>query len=78
MEYRRQFALLFSAAVCALALMFPAPMPGMGFGGIGATRPTGPLASLEILADNDATMIALHQQAIAALANLQAAAATRP
>jgi hypothetical protein len=75
MEFRRKFALLFSAAGCAFALMFPAPMPGLGFSEIGSPPHIGSLASAENLADGDTTMAALRQQANAALASLQAAAA---
>ncbi len=76
MELRRKFALLFSAAGCAFALMFPAPAPSLIE--IGSPQYIEPLASAENFADSDATMISLRQQASAALASLQAAAAKQP
>jgi hypothetical protein len=74
MKLRRTFAVLFSAAGCAVALMFPAPRPGT----IELTQHFQQLASADNFADGDATMAALRQQADAALASLQAAAANRP
>jgi hypothetical protein len=68
MILRREFALLVCAAVCAAALMYPAPrayraLPGHGVASIA-----------EISTDSDATMAALHRQASAALESLQASA----
>ena len=79
MELRRKFALLFSTAGCAFALMFPAPMQRSDMIEIGSPpQHVATLASAENFADSDATMAALRQQATAALASLQAAAAKQP
>jgi hypothetical protein len=66
---RRAFALLLSTAVCAFALMFAVPIPGTVMTG-NAPR----LQNIDTGQNADATMAALHQQANAALARLQAAA----
>jgi hypothetical protein len=76
-KFRREFAMLISAAICAIAVIFPAPKPGLGFAER-AMPPTGALANAEMLAEGDAVMAALHQQASAALASLQATSAIRP
>jgi hypothetical protein len=75
MELRRKFALLFSIAGCAFALIFPAPMPSLGTNEIVSLQHIYFLANAENLADGDATMVALRQQANAALDKLQTAAA---
>jgi hypothetical protein len=78
MQLRRKLALFFSVAVCAFALVFRAPAPSLGHAEFAPLPRFDQMASVEPLAENDATMIALRQQASAALAGLQAAAAKRP
>jgi hypothetical protein len=77
-KFRREFALLITAVICAIAVTFPAPKPGLGFAARGASFEIGSRASAETLASNEATMAALRQQASAALASLQAGSAARP
>jgi hypothetical protein len=74
MQLRRKLALLFSVTGCTFALAFPAPAPSLGNAEFAPLPRFDQMASVEPLAENDATMIALRQQAHAALAGLQAAA----
>lgn len=83
MQSRRKFALLFSTVGCAFALLFPAPLPGLGMIETGAPPPVDALAfdaaaSAAMLADHDLAMATLRQQANAALAQLQAVSARQP
>jgi hypothetical protein len=78
MELRRTFALLFSIAVFAAALMFSAPAPRSATIKFAPPQHFQQLTSADNFADGDATMAALRQQANAALARLQTAAANRP
>jgi hypothetical protein len=77
MKFRREFAVLISAAICAVALMFPAPKVSQGLAWQSAP-PFGFPGGVEMSADGDAAMAALHQQASAALASLQAGSLARP
>jgi hypothetical protein len=74
MGLRRKFAMLFSIVGCAFALLFPAPIPGLGMIEIGSPQQIELQASVENVTDIDATMVALREQAHAALARLQATA----
>ena len=76
MKFRREFAVLISAAICAVALMFPTPKLGQVLAGHGA-QPFGFPGGVEMSAEGDAAMAALHQQASAALASLQASSLAR-
>jgi hypothetical protein len=76
MKFRREFAVLISAVICAVALMFPTPKLGQGLAGHSAQSFATP-GGVEMSADGDAAMAALHQQASAALANLQASSLVR-
>jgi hypothetical protein len=78
MELRRTLAVLFSTAVCAAALMFPAPMPRSGTIEFASPQHFQQLTTADNFSDSDTTMAALRRQANAALASLQAAAANRP
>jgi hypothetical protein len=76
MKLRREFAVLISAAICAVALMFPAPKASQDLAWHGAP-PFGFAGGVEMSTDGDAAMAALHQQASAALASLQAGSPAR-
>ena len=78
MKLRRQFAMLFSIAGCAFALVFPAPAPSLGDAEFAPLPRFEQLASVEPFADSDAAMVSLRQQAHAALAGLQTATARNP
>ncbi|HEX3710655.1 MAG TPA: hypothetical protein VHV56_12295 [Pseudolabrys sp.] len=70
MTLRREFAMLICAAGCAIALMIPAPRPGVALTG---TRTLPMAADLGVgnTAANDAVMVALRLEANAALQSLQ-------
>jgi hypothetical protein len=70
MKFRREFAMLICAAGCAVALMIPAPRPGLVISEHG-TPPGGTDYNVSNTATNDAVMIALRLEASAALDNLQ-------
>jgi hypothetical protein len=74
MHMRRKLALFFSVAVCAFALVFRANAPSLGHAEFAPLPRFDQMANAEPLAENDAAMMALRQQAHAALAGLQAAA----
>jgi hypothetical protein len=78
MNVRRKLALLLAVAVWTVALMIPALM--LAPDGDDPLAPIGPLASLGApLPDRDeAWMLPLHRQAVAALSELQAASASHP
>jgi hypothetical protein len=76
--FRREFALIISAAICAIAVIFPAPKPDLNAAVQGTRFDIGSQPSAEAIAKDDVAMAALRQQASAALASLQAASAARP
>ncbi len=78
MKFRREFAFIITAAICAIVVTFPAPKPGPGFAARGASFEIGSQPSAETFASNETTMAALREQANAALASLQAASTARP
>ena len=78
MELRRKFALLFSVAGCAFALISSAPMLGLDMIAMRAPQHIDFMASAENTTDSEAMMVAIREQANAALATLQTAAAKHP
>lgn len=78
MKIRRKPALLLAVAVWTVALMIPALM--LAPDGDDPLAPIGPLASLGAPPPDrdEAWMLPLHRQAVAALSELQAASASHP
>jgi hypothetical protein len=77
MEIRRKLVLLVTVALWTVALMIPALM--LAPDSDDPLAPIGPLASLNLPPPADAPMmLALHEQAVAALSELQAASASHP
>jgi hypothetical protein len=67
-----------AAAGCAFALISSAPMLGLDMIAMRAPQHVDFMASAENKADSDAMMVAIREQANAALATLQTAAAKHP
>jgi hypothetical protein len=67
-----------AAAGCAFALISSAPMLGLDMIEMRASQHIDFMASAENTTDSDAMMVAIREQANAALATLQTAAAKHP
>jgi hypothetical protein len=78
MKLRRNLALTFSVAGCAFALTFPAPMRGLDMIELRAPQHFDFKASVENTPDSSAMMVAIREQAKAAMATLQTTAAKYP
>jgi hypothetical protein len=75
MKLRRNLALMFSVAGCAFASTFSAPMRGLDMIELRAPQHFDFMASVENTPDDSAMMVAIREQAKAAMATLQTAAA---
>jgi hypothetical protein len=78
MKLRGKFVLLIGVAGCATALTVASLMSGLSMIKVRSPQHLDSKASVENLAEVDATMISLRQQAVSALANLQGAAVNHP
>lgn len=73
MNAHQKIALVLSAACCAVALMLPASKPDSAMIALVSSKPIGLSMHNDSVADDDARLADLRQQAAAALARLQAA-----
>jgi hypothetical protein len=72
MQLRRKLTPLLTAAVGAVALMMPTPVPGQTVDELAPLPPIMETASADFSDTSDPTMVELHLLARAALADLQA------